>query len=406
MIKQRLLLPLCFLLSACVMNTDKPADPRDKDVVVLVPGFKGTSLVTESGKIVWVDAYEALLGRKRLMLSSEGLEIDSTLELGPGALLRNVSLKPLYTYEIYGGWISALRSAYGEEAAILPFGYDWRREPVEAAASLEKTLREVRAAGARSVTLVAHSMGALVSSYLLRYGSQPLETARETWEGLALVDAAVLAGAPYRGAAVMFRDMQTGVSTGLNRSLLDGGSLSSFPSSYSLLSNRNDPTLRLSSGEEVDIFDATEWRRQKWGLFRESAGVSGPTADQIESFVSRQLERGKLMQDKITAPLSRMPERKIPVLSIVGVALSTPQYFEWPSETPPSGGIEQLVKELPERTRYAAGDGVVLASSAGMPEAYREALKPEIVETSAEHLSLLGEEKVIEALRRFSKEGA
>ena len=86
--------------------------------------------------------------------------------------------------------------------------------------------------GKKDISIVAHSMGGLIVSYYLRYGTQDIESAVENWKGAEDLQRVVLAGVPFLGVMNSFRNMNFGVTVGWNSSLLSSEAYASFPASY------------------------------------------------------------------------------------------------------------------------------------------------------------------------------
>lgn len=370
-------------------------------VVIAVPGYKGSELVDRAGRVVWVDAYEALLGRKSLAISTDALPIADALDLRAGRILKRVSLRPLYTYPVYEEWLLEMKELAGGNVLVHPFAYDWRRDIEVNVSLLSSEIQKLREAGAGSVVLAGHSMGALIVAYYARYGGSPIDSAEESWTGVDSIDAAILFAGPFRGSAVMFRDMQTGVRTALNKSLLDSFSLSTFPSSYQLLPASSEPILQRDSGETLSIFDAKDWRLRGWGLFRDRARAGAPDESTMERFVNRMLERSEKLSKLLNAPLSAPSRRKIPILSVNAAGLPTPRSFDWPEKQGRREETEIFAANPGERTIHESGDGVVLAASSELPEAYRKALRATEVEVESDHLGILGDRTARETMRDF-----
>ena len=223
-------------LSGCGTQNIPPSNTEIKrdSAIILVPGYYGTRLVRENdGHIIWISASEALFGRQPLTLPLPGLELTNTTELRPDGILDTVRVIPLmYSVDVYGSLLDELRSSYNYRADVIPFTYDWRGDLMEAVQSLDTLIRQLQTEGKHDIAIVAHSLGGLIVSYYLRYGTQEVESAVETWEGSQRVSAVVMAGVPFLGVMNSFRNMNFGVSVKLNTSMLTSEAYASFPSSY------------------------------------------------------------------------------------------------------------------------------------------------------------------------------
>jgi pimeloyl-ACP methyl ester carboxylesterase len=299
--------------------------------------------------------------------------------------------------QIYQPWLDALGQAYSGAARIVELPYDWRRDNLGAVQALHACTTRLRGEGIRRIALVGHSMGGLISSYFLRYGSQPPESAVETWEGAALVDAVLIAGAPFRGAMLSFHDMQHGARTGLNRSLLNATAVASFPSCYQLLPLADADCVRSAALEPLPgvMADAERWRRHGWGLLR---GMQGRLAQgAIEArfrYLQDQLARAGRIAERLHAPLARTPAGAPPLLNLVGSGLpSLAQVIYLESD----GGrllfrnreLERFAPAAARGSLLADGDGTVTRRSAALPAAYAQALHAQELTVAAPHMDLL-----------------
>ncbi len=132
--------------------------------VVLVPGIMGSGLRNARGSVWPPTAREVIFGYKRIKdLSDPDLEVTG--------IIRNVSLVSVYKTLIE----DIARCGYAEggpDRRFIPFPYDWRRSNEDSAAALAATLdAEFPAADDDlDITIVAHSMGGLVTRFLLESG--------------------------------------------------------------------------------------------------------------------------------------------------------------------------------------------------------------------------------------------
>jgi pimeloyl-ACP methyl ester carboxylesterase len=153
------------------------------------------------------------------------------------------------------------------------FYYDWRRDNVESALELGRSIRQIKnRLGEPDLRfdIVAHSMGGLIAEYYLRYGARDVLSdpgARPTYEGARDINRMVLIGTPRRGTMSALEALHTGISRSL-----DPQTLFTMPSIYQLLPNDAavhfvDPRGRPI---DVDLFDAGSWVRYGWSIFNRS----------------------------------------------------------------------------------------------------------------------------------------
>ena len=98
-----------------------------------------------------------------------------------GKLIKSVPVNPyIYSHDAYGHWLRELRDAAGATSQLVEFPYDWRKDNVLSAADLLGLVNSLRASGVHKITIVAHSMGGLLTAYFLRYGGQ--DPRRRQWK--------------------------------------------------------------------------------------------------------------------------------------------------------------------------------------------------------------------------------
>jgi len=375
---------------------------------VFVPGFKGSVLVdADSGEEIWVTAYQALFGSESLQLALPGEEgsedsgddevgddsenKEKFLNLRPYGLLRSVTVIPwLANYSVYQPVVERIQEASAGDATLFNFDYDWRQDLTSSAAQLDKFIRSLKLSGYHKVTLVAHSMGGIVSAYYLRYGAQPLETAQENWAGAADVDSVIFAATPFLGALTILRDMQKGVQSGLNTTLLSPEAMSSFPASYQLLPPEFVKTIISTDGKTPpSIYNPEVWQAYRWALLRK---MGTPRLE----FINSMLTRATKLYSLIHAPLVSTPP-SLRIVCIIGqgtgtlaTALSDPEKktFIFDDDPFPEG-----LKDINEEQLHADGDGLVTVTSAQLPESWRQIGNVKTIYVNARHLETLYTDK-------------
>ena len=144
----------------------------------------------------------------------------------------------IYAKDVYTAFLGKLRARLGTRGSSLRihlFAYDWREDYLAAVKQLARLVSELKHQGATSITIIAHSMGGLITSYYLRYESQAPDEAIETWEGASHIDKVVLATVPFKGSMTAFHNMKYGVRFGLNTILVKAQAFATFPAVYEML---------------------------------------------------------------------------------------------------------------------------------------------------------------------------
>ncbi|MEM8930926.1 MAG: hypothetical protein AAGE94_07115, partial [Acidobacteriota bacterium] len=223
----------------------------DRNPVIVIPGFTGSRLVDDTdGQIVWGAFNRTALGfggdddlrRFALPLRPD----DPRPPVRPDGVLDNLELNVAglpFELEAYVPILQALGTGgYRDEAlarsgaidygddhfTCFQFDYDWRLDIAENARRLHEFIvakrEQVRLGSLRRFEIepqslrfdvVAHSMGALLLRYYLRYGPEALPddgpVPEPTWAGAEHIDRAILVGPPNAGSAVAFRRLVEGV---------------------------------------------------------------------------------------------------------------------------------------------------------------------------------------------------
>jgi len=158
-------------------------------VVVFVPGIMGSTLRLGSD-VIWPGSASSLLLEYKLMPDL----------LRPELVATDVLRTFAGVYSIYDPILNDLEacgfSEIGAPKTLYIFPYDWRKSNYEAAAALAKTIDDIRAEHGSDlkITLIAHSMGGLVSRCYLECGDF------DTRPGMAYVEMLITIGTPHRGA--------------------------------------------------------------------------------------------------------------------------------------------------------------------------------------------------------------
>jgi hypothetical protein len=265
------------------------------------------------------------------------------------------------------------------------FPYDFRRDNVENARRLHEFILEKKAYIQQEIErrygivesevkfdIVAHSMGALLARYFLRYGGADLPEDGSlpalTWAGSQYVDRAILVAPPNAGAIETLVNLVEGRRFGPTLPRYSPSVLGSFPALYQLLPrSRHGSVVWADNGEPIeDLLDPQLWQEMGWGLASpaEAEILSwllpeiASAADQQAVAVDHQrksLERAR----RFAAALDRPGQRPsgLDLMLVAGDAVDTPAVIAVERST---GRLRVL--------EMGAGDGSVLRSSALMDE--------------------------------------
>ena len=206
------------------------------DVVVVIPGIMGSTLLDHDGREIWgLRAGTLVRGLLTLARGVRRLGLPDGIGDGPagdgvtpGTLLPDLHVIPgLWTISVgYSTLLGHLRRTH----EVVEFAYDWRLSNRHSARLLKSTVEPAlarqreRHADAKLV-FVCHSMGGLIARwYVDREG------------GAELTRSLITIGTPHRGAASAIDRLVNGVHKGLGPFALDlTGVARSLPSLHQLL---------------------------------------------------------------------------------------------------------------------------------------------------------------------------
>ena len=382
-----------------------------KPVIIFIPGFKGSFLRQHSSRrLVWPSPWQIYFGNKSLQLPIQPNQ-KGLLELYSSEVLHKITLVPgIFEIKFYEYWLKTLKRNFGKTHKIIGFDYDWRLDNFEAVQKLDQLIKQLNQHHDRSITLIAHSMGGLIASYYLRYGSQNFELAQENWSGAAQVDHMIFAGVPFRGTASMFRSIQIGMRTEQNRRLLCQPAVASFPSSYQLMPMAGTSFLSKLNGSalEQDIFDGQNWQDNHWGLMKPTDGQTMQPF--TRTFTDNQLSRASQFIERIHKPIEQEAPKNLDLLNVIGRGYDTPERIYVDQNE--SGGwsilSSQDAKQHPQipdpHCIYGDGDYNVTVSSAQLPESFT-AFEHQTLYSEHEHSALYDDPIIQQQIINLIKKG-
>ncbi len=352
--------------------------------LIFIPGFYGTRLVqTSDRKIVWLSAWQALFGSKTA--ARTGFGVAGERALVPGTVLDCIPVIPgIYAKDVYAVFLGKLRARLGTRGSsprIHLFAYDWREDYFAVVKQLARLVSELKHQGATSIAIIAHSMGGLITSYYLRYGSQTPEDAVETWEGASHIDKVVLTTVPFKGSMTAFHNMKHGARFGLNTTLIKAQAFATFPSVYEMMPTYS-PVL-LDGGLKPlpsRLYESELWERYGWGFLDTATRVSEQVRQKRLALVTAALHTGRQLYECLHAPLSRSPQLSTQMLYIFARSHPTLARAVLLDAEPTPALLfhrDEFAKHLPQqpyRALFEDGDETVSVQSAQLPSAYTHAL--------------------------------
>lgn len=396
----------------------------DRNPIVVIPGLLGSRLrERDSGRVIW----GAFDGEAASPATADGARalagpIDADVAIGatalasaPDGVLERVRINLAgIPFELgqYAQILATLGAGgyrdeslglagvdYGDEHfTCFQFAYDWRLDNARNAAALKTFLDAKRVYVAEQYQrrfgisrapdeirfdVVAHSMGALLLRYFMRYGEQALDEAAPPaidWSGAAYFDRAILVAPPNAGAALTLLYLTQGRDFG--RPVLPfypPAILGTYASLYQMLPRpRHQPVLWNGDRQAPleNLFDPVIWRRYGWGLAAPDQdrvrqqllpAISGE-ADRLSvatRLQDRLLARARAFTAALDAPAGPAPG--VHAMLIAGDALETAKTLQLDERS----GALSVIETGP-------GDGTVLRASALLDERSERDWTPQI----------------------------
>ncbi len=306
------------------------APPAGKTPIIIIPGLTGSQLInSKTGEVVWFKARRAKDDDIRLPISP--VLTRNRDNLVPGDIIRQVEfLKILPEIEIYERLIDALEKTGGYREAkwdaatpddssdtFFVFPYDWRRDNVENARILVRKIEALKRRMGKpnlKFSIIAHSMGGLISRYAAMYGNAdiPAGTPKPAWAGARHFDKIFLLGTPNEGSTISLNAFLNGFSYiggGLNLPFIQDINrfdVFSIPSIYQLLPHEG--TFRAYDENlkplDVDLYDPAVWDKYGWSIWLDDGFSKRLTAAEqknARSYFHAVLKRAKRFQAALNA---------------------------------------------------------------------------------------------------------
>jgi pimeloyl-ACP methyl ester carboxylesterase len=263
-----------------------------------------------------------------------GLDIDpATLKSSPGrleayALTDKVAGQHFYdtiiqTLVRYGGYQvttagTPVHDRFERHLYILP--YDWRLDNVESVRKLSALIDQLRidyGTPDLRADIVAHSMGGLISRYLLRYGTEDVLDRDDpplTMAGESKINRVILLGTPSLGSTSSVENLVDGAQIVIRR--IQPEVVATLPSAFQLLPNgERKPLIGIDgrplrtvpadgNSPERDLFDVKTWQDLKWSVFDPAVIAKiGPEKTQLlQRYFTLNLLRAKRLQRALEYP--------------------------------------------------------------------------------------------------------
>lgn len=307
--------------------------------VILLHGAFGSKLRNKkTGAIIWPG------GLPRMLFGSyESLALDIDAEtIEP--IDRGDEAYALFDQvggrDYYGRILSAFSEAGGYDRGIpgvknesgsrryYVFIYDWRQDMVKAVIELDKLIEQIRRDYGMpdlKVDIVAHSMGALLTRYYVRYGTKDVlddDTYIPNYIGGSKTRKVILIGAPNLGSISGLQNFLGGVKIGTMKIPVE--TMATMPSAYQLLPHPDRDWMITPDGKKFDrdLYEIGTWIIYGWSIFHPSVKtrITERFSDKAEAkryfqtltkFFKKYLRRARNFHRSLSVPMKRPPIRYV-----------------------------------------------------------------------------------------------
>ncbi len=294
--------------------------------VIVIPGILGSGLVdTQTGRTVWPPNLFKLLRGWRVRDLTVPLEESPAWGYGsvvPTDVVLSGSGRDYYGRLVdtltVAGFTCATPDRLSVDTDCVLFTWDWRQGFVAAAGRLEQVigqLRAVRGDPDLTVDLVAHSAGAMIARYYVRFAGTDVvaqDSVLDAPDRDPGVRQAILIGPPIEGSQASIEGMMRGYRIGPITVRPD--ILSTFETSFQLLPHPELDWLIDTAGASVqyDLYDIETWRWLEQSIFdpavrqrvhaRAGSGVEAEQRMQaLEAHFERALARGRRFHEALSS---------------------------------------------------------------------------------------------------------
>lgn len=366
-------------------------------ILLFIPGYYGSRLKEkETGILRWAHAPNFIFSQTGVSDEIPGTTIGRSKELVTDGILTNVKMLPyIWDVDSYGKTIAQLKKfALENQMTLETLTYDWRQDFNECLITVDEKLKGLDLKPGDELFVVAHSLGALLMSYYIRYGAQDVESAIESWEGLKHITKMALIAPPLHGLMILFRDIEEGTAQGLNRSLLSSRDYSTFKSSYFFIPPKGEDLVSDEKGEKVSlgIHDIKLWEKNSWGPFK---FASFSERSHVKDFVAKYMLRSEKFHALLRAPVKVTPPKKIPLLHLRGIGKKTKEIASLKIRK------DRMIYRF-GREGEIDGDGTVTTES-GRPLEFFKQMDLITADMKSEHLAILSDENSQAFIQNFLK---
>jgi len=249
----------------------------EKPVTVFIPGMMASVLQDrDTGKVIYGNVFQGLLEELELPIDGKTLR-DNQDEVVAGTVVR--------TFKYIPGVLELDLNNQVQEVALkiggfkigqdgFAFGWDWRRDMVEAAQNLDRAIQDIKVQSGKpdlKINLLCHSAGGLVARYYAKYGAKDVlddPAPIPTYEGAKNINKIIMLGTPNTGSVESFMTVHQGLwLPSVGRATAE--MIFSMPALYELMPLEGNKVFIDPDGKplDIDLHDPKNWETYGWSVF-------------------------------------------------------------------------------------------------------------------------------------------
>lgn len=236
----------------------------------------------------------------------------------------------LSAFNVAGGYdrgVPGVKNIHGSRQYYV-FTYDWRQDIAKTVVELDKLIEQIRLDYAMpdlKVDIVAHSMGALLTRYYIRYGTKDVlddDTYIPNYIGGEKTRKVILIGAPNLGSISGLQNFLGGVKIGPMKIPVE--IMVTMPSAFQLLPHPDRDWMITPDGKKFDrdLYSISTWIIYKWSIFNPSikARITKRFSDKDEArryfqtltkYFKKYLNRARNFHRSLSVPMKRSSVRYV-----------------------------------------------------------------------------------------------
>jgi pimeloyl-ACP methyl ester carboxylesterase len=295
------------------------AEVAPRHILIFVPGYYGSFLKNQvTGDREFLSLKQVVFHVDPLVYPIEGVFPEAKVVV-PDNYFNAFSVVPgLFTIDGYGDTVDTFKS-WGKTKGyeVTPIAYDWRADLGTILQTIDTEVQKLELKPQDQVIWAGHSFGALLTAYYMRYGVQDPTHATENFKVFDLIDAWILAGAPFRGTAQIFRNSIYGVPAFGFRDVLAPSAISSYPSTFLLTPPAEFLRVFDEHGnlQSLDAHNPENYEKYKWGLFQDKLGLPASSLEKRREWTRKQAGIARAFWSKLLAPMQTKTNAKILILT-------------------------------------------------------------------------------------------